>query len=626
MACGDDQNPQTNSAIEVLPLTVELTDDTLVFGGTLEVSVQGAGLLDPLGVLVTFEGKAGNDTIKELVTADFQDDPQNPGTLKLQIPWSAMEGFINQGLGEVIFDGELKVRVEDVTGQFAGEGRLKGAIVRFTDQLQPELANVPERIMIHLNSPSTFEGVRFLKPGEGITSLVLTGSYEADNGGTRQINTELAVDSGGERTQATVVWNAGLFGVRPGTFTGSLKPRNDHNSGGPAEGPGVPIEVEILPSELIGFDPATASRGQRLTALGQGFIPLNPGLAQSMFFELNGSFLTSRGEELDLTGDNVLRLAPDLVPGHTTAQIAMRTESVTSGQRRILSGITATPGTFTGSITPILIDATATVSGIPYQGSFTIAPTTQYVFVKFLPGFSSALDDFGLRNVEPELRERIFEVVRRDFEGVNIVFSDERPDDFVEYSIIEVGGEDPNGVGLLGLDNTEGKDTGNIRLDDIVGGENADSGEQGFYSFGGVFIESFVLFSPTLRSDSSLSSAEFDRIMAPFSPLLGGTPIEAGEIDDGPRRPQIEETVRAFGSIIGNTISHEIGHSLGLSFFVEDLQGPSNEFHNKFDEPNALMDSGRERPFTERAELNGDGPARFNERNLDYLLSILPMP
>ncbi len=36
------------------------------------------------------------------------------------------------------------------------------------------------------------------------------------------------------------------------------------------------------------------------------------------------------------------------------------------------------------------------------------------------------------------------------------------------------------------------------------------------------------------------------------------------------------------------------------------------------------MDPGSERPFEERAELNGKGPARFNDQNREYLLEILP--
>ena len=36
------------------------------------------------------------------------------------------------------------------------------------------------------------------------------------------------------------------------------------------------------------------------------------------------------------------------------------------------------------------------------------------------------------------------------------------------------------------------------------------------------------------------------------------------------------------------------------------------------------MDAGGDRPFSERAQLNGDGPGVFCEDEYDYLREILP--
>jgi len=63
-------------------------------------------------------------------------------------------------------------------------------------------------------------------------------------------------------------------------------------------------------------------------------------------------------------------------------------------------------------------------------------------------------------------------------------------------------------------------------------------------------------------------------------------------------------------------VSHEVGHSLGLA----DPYG--QEFHNSGDEENRLMDS--DRPFAERAELDGLGPSRFCDEEYAYLRAILP--
>lgn len=72
----------------------------------------------------------------------------------------------------------------------------------------------------------------------------------------------------------------------------------------------------------------------------------------------------------------------------------------------------------------------------------------------------------------------------------------------------------------------------------------------------------------------------------------------------------------ALGSMVGSTVSHEVGHSLGLA----DPYGP--EFHNAGDADNRLMDA--DRPFGERAELDGEGPSVFCDQEYAYLRMILP--
>ena len=49
---------------------------------------------------------------------------------------------------------------------------------------------------------------------------------------------------------------------------------------------------------------------------------------------------------------------------------------------------------------------------------------------------------------------------------------------------------DPNGLGLFGYDNTPGKDDGNTRLYDKLGGLNAQTQQDGYPGYGGVFLES----------------------------------------------------------------------------------------------------------------------------------------
>jgi hypothetical protein len=76
--------------------------------------------------------------------------------------------------------------------------------------------------------------------------------------------------------------------------------------------------------------------------------------------------------------------------------------------------------------------------------------------------------------------------------------------------------------------------------------------------------------------------------------------------------------VFVIGNLIGGTLSHEIGHSLGLANPYAD------GFHDAGDEPNRLMDAGGDRPFLERAELQGKGPGVFCDDEYTYLRQILP--
>ena len=72
------------------------------------------------------------------------------------------------------------------------------------------------------------------------------------------------------------------------------------------------------------------------------------------------------------------------------------------------------------------------------------------------------------------------------------------------------------------------------------------------------------------------------------------------------------------GSLIGTTIAHEVGHSLGLA------NPYGSGFHASGDRPDRLMDPGGARPFRERAELMGQGPGRFCPDEQAYLRAILP--
>jgi hypothetical protein len=119
------------------------------------------------------------------------------------------------------------------------------------------------------------------------------------------------------------------------------------------------------------------------------------------------------------------------------------------------------------------------------------------VFVSFLSSFSETLRTFGLRAVETDVRAQLLDKFRRTYAGVNVEVRDAPPDDYYVggYAVVEIGGPDPNGRGLFGYDNTPGKDVGNLRLHDRIGGANAEVQEDGYPGYGGIFVESFLCWS-----------------------------------------------------------------------------------------------------------------------------------
>jgi hypothetical protein len=621
-ACGaEGQRPNNPPQLMTIAIQASLVDEVILTGGALQIELRRVGALIPAQARVLFKGQLGGSALDATLSAELI---EQDGSLLLEIPWERLSAALGAAPG-LTFDGTLQVQVDDLGGALTGEAALEGARLAFLDTLDPAL-EPPASAEVFLNQRVLLPARGVLRNGEGRTEVLAAGTFTPEGGAAVEVSLTLPVEIGADRAEGALLWSAAALGIRPGVFVGALTPQNTHAGGAVTQGEPREVEVRVLRTEIDGFDPPAASRGQITRVIGRGLIPADANAGQSMFFLLDGTFRDRNGEVLDLSGERAIQIAPEGVPDHTEARVVLRSQLEARDGLRALTGLTAVPGDFQGTVTPVLVDGVDTVRGRSFQGSLTIAPTRQEVFVKFLPSFGEALERYGLRNVEPELRDRVLAVLRRDYADFNLGFSDERPADFVEYSIIEVGGPDPNGAGLFGLDNSAGKDTGNLRLDDIVGGQNAESGEQGFYVFGGVFIDSFVIFSPSLSNGAAVASSRFDDIFSATMPALGGAPVDASEWPNGPRAAQIQEALTVMGNLIGGTLTHEIGHSLGLAWFESDDFGDSTQFHNTFDEPGSIMDSGQFRPFEERAEIDGADPPRFNARNRDYLRRVLPLP
>jgi hypothetical protein len=464
---------------------------------------------------------------------------------------------------------------------------------------------------VYLGSLVEASGSGFLLEGEGITELHFSGSFQPR--GSQDFE-ELHSACRLPRTNRELLqgsFPAQALGIAPGRFTGSISVVNQHLDGTEVEGAGLPgVTIDMGPTTILELSTTEARRGQWIQFTGRGFV----GGSAITVIEVVGSFTSQDGKTTDYPQSDPLVLVPEVIDGETL-RIVLRVTEDAFGEPQ---GLGATAGTLQGLATPLVYFGADFQPGQPIQREFTLAilPQRQVVFLKFLPGFTDALREFGLRNVEMPIRERILEVVRRDYAGINIEFLTQRPTDFAEYSVIEIGGVDPNGMGLLGLDNTMTKDTNNIHFDDVIGGMSLT--ESGHPAYGGVFVSSYLAFSPQHPYPLAIASPAFDEIFGPFVPFLGGRPVEAKEFPSGPRAAVIESASRALANMIGNTVSHEIGHSLGLA------SGPASQMHNAVPGPDQIMDAGVDREFEERAEINGRGPARWTSKNLSYLEKILP--
>jgi hypothetical protein len=499
-------------------------------------------------------------------------------------------------------------------------------------ELVPRLDMLQNEVLF-VNDPVVAHGDGFLLGGsEGQTLAIVEGCFTLEGAGecvpVGPTEVPAAPFSEFDRSRVVFPFSPYIAGIRPGHFDGSVYLVNRHgiDAGHVEHQTGsLPTANDIIEPAVVALSPTGASLGQYVDVRGGGFVGGAPGdpVFALTTLELDG--------ELDVEGTSTptsIALVPEFVNGQLARYVINEEDDLgTSVDLRKIGG------RFTGTVRPVIEFGEDRVEGSTTAVVLDLLRVKQLVWLRFLPTYVESLRHFGLRAAEPRIRERVLAVVERDYGGVNIEFRSELPTDYALFSQVEIAGPDPNGLGLLGYDNTPGKDNGNQRLYDRIGGVNALTQEDGYPGFGGIFVESLFVFSnhPNgLASGEEGSDEAFDALFDAFRPDLGSQPVSAAELASAPlietgaacpagdRPSQIGCAIWALGSMIGTTLSHEIAHSLGLA----DPGGPA--FHNTGDWPNAIMDAGAARSFRERAEIFGEGPGSFCRIDYDYLRSILP--
>jgi len=558
------------------------------------------------------------------------------GDLQLSIPLAAQtveraERQVDEALfasfgGLGTFEGQAEV----ISRNPAGEARSEplGVTLQIRQHLTPALQAVGSGI-VHLNTKVPVEGGGLLLGGsEGTTTVELKGCFLAagTTGSCSSAGIQVAAkqvvqpERDGVRRRGWFEFAPAIAGIRPGTFEGTLRLQNLHVDGHSEASATLAASFQLQQTHLDALAPAAVSLGEYLDLQGAGFVD------SGTLIHFQGSFTPKGGAPLPLTLD----LVPGYQDGNTVRYVMEEGQGVGAAV-----DLRTTWGTLAGTWTPTVVWKKDQVEGQGATLSVQVAPVKQVVWVRFSQAWSESLRLFGLSAGDAAIRKRILEVMARDYKGINIEFRTEEPTDFKLYAKIDIAGRDPNGLGLLGYDNTPGKDVDNMRLYDWVGGVNALTQQDGYPGYGGVFLESLLGFSehpPSGVQKSPLKTALFDQIFDPFRPDQG-TELSTSEAlaavadssegcpDPSDRIRQAGCAIRILGNIVGSTASHEFGHSLGLA----NPYGGPTDYHNPGDLPNRLMESGSDRPFTERAELNGDGPAVFCDDEYTYLSKILPL-
>ncbi len=605
-------------------LSIEKVAPGTIIPGT-KLVVKGESFVDEQWGSATLHlvGQAGGESGDLSWPAKFVDF----NTLTVSVDAAKIEALG----GDVDFFGKISV---DILAASDGNTYSTDVLTRdlsFRRRLMPKANGIVDGV-VFVNDQIEVDGFDFLLGGdEGTTVARIAGCFKLDTSSTcTPIPTQeipMLPREELSREHGAFPFSPKLSGIKPGTFTGTVTIANKHGTDD-VPGPVLAadpknVEYTLVTSQVFSADPPIASLGQYVFVRGGGFVGGETGALTEL--ELSGTF--------NKTGMNPAPVTMNLIPEFVEGRL-VRYVLNTDDELGTSLDLRTETGKFTGRITPIVHYGGDTVRGVSSQASFDIAPVKQVVWLEYQPSYVEGLRDFGLRAVDQKIRERILAELARIYQGVNIEFRADAPADFALYEHVTLVGVDPNNQGLFGYDNSPGKDNGNVRLYDKLGGVNAVTQQDGYAGYGGVFLRSLMGFS---KHPGNLAKAVpgadpvFDKVFDPFRADQGGTPVTSADLvgslpllTDGSacpatdRQGQIQCAIFVLGNLVGGTLGHEIGHSLGLA-------NPYQEgFHNSGDAPARLMDSGGDRSFMERAELMGQEAAVFCDEEYAYLRQILP--
>ncbi len=227
------------------------------------------------------------------------------------------------------------------------------------------------------------------------------------------------------------------------------------------------------------------------------------------------------------------------------------------------------------------------------------------------PGLQAALHRLGLAALAPHVHKAVLDRLQSLFAAFSVQVGWRSPlAPAGERLIVHLQDRDPNGLGLLGAESSVAKDTGNLVLDEQLGGINRSAFSAGQAAYGGVFAGELLAFSKTLHGASPMADAAFDQAIGRWCPQLGGKPAGVPDLE------QAAQAIAVIANVIAEVTAHEIGHALGLPTGTQAA-------HHAGDNPGWIMDAGSARPFAERAAMPGATPSQWGPVDAPYLAAIL---
>ncbi len=467
-------------------------------------------------------------------------------------------------------------------------------------------------------------GDGFLAPGEGTAEAELSGQFQPETGDPFPLTARLPVTLADptNRSRGLLRLTTDLGGPIAGTFLGTITLHTTLRSGNSSQSDTLSARLGFGPPALLSHSPAAPHLGQFVTFYGGGFLGDTSRNGEATLLRFEGV--------LELPDGSQQPFGPQEASTRWTngqqVQMGLDVTKTPSGDRLISSFFQIPRGTFRGQVTPVVLAGVEDIQGDPLPVELPLPGVRQVVQVVFLPGFYSSLSRFGLSIASEQITAKTFGRIQSLYTGYAVEIVSEIPPDILPsaVTIVEIGGADPNGLGMFGYDNTPGKDIGNVRLFDRIGGANATSQADGFPGYGGVFIDSILYWSshPDFSGERPNGTPDPDPLFDEIFDPVRNQPATLDEVrgqGDPTRVAQVARAVDALGSIIGETTAHELGHSLGLS----QPTGPSDAFHSIAPGDGCLMDSGAFRPLGERAAQPGFPISHFCDDEPAYLQEIL---